>query len=289
MQALHNPLDYFQERAPQRVVSLVPSMTGSLMDFGLDSHLVGVTDFCPSETVVKIGGPKSPQVDVILELQPDLVLANQEENSKEAVEALIAAGVPVWLSFPKTVRAMLADLWTIASLFRNETAMDRIRPLEMSVEWAERFVLEQPGIRYFCPIWQDRLETGEGWWMTFNAQTYSDDVLRLAGGQNVFAERVRRYPLQAELDLMPAEDHAGRDTRYPRIGLAEVLAAQPEIIFLPDEPYAYSQEGVAEAAELFAETPAGKSGRIYTIDGSQITWPGTRLGQALADLPQYFS
>jgi iron complex transport system substrate-binding protein len=288
VQPIRDPLDIFPQTAPGNVVSLVPSITDSLLALGLGQYLTGVTDYCTAgENVTRVGGPKTANLEAILHLRPDLVLANQEENSKEAVEAICAAGVPVWLSFPNTVQNLLADLWTIARLFRSETAMERIRPLEVAVEWAERAVQDVVPLRYFCPIWQDRLDTGERWWMTFNNQTYSNDVLRIAGGQNAFAERTRRYPLLADLGQAEAEEAGERDVRYPRVRLQDILDSQPEVILLPDEPFNYSEEDLNELLDIFANTPACSTGRIYTIDGSLITWPGTRLAQALEDLPQY--
>ena len=82
------------------MVSLVPSITGSLFDLGLGPRVAGVTDYCvyPPDGVAalpKLGGTKNPNCDHILALQPDLVLANWEENHRETVETLRAAGVPV--------------------------------------------------------------------------------------------------------------------------------------------------------------------------------------------------
>jgi iron complex transport system substrate-binding protein len=197
---LSDPMELFGDHGPQRVVSLVPSWTDSLSDLGLSQVLVGITNYCPEPQAiraapVRVGGAKTPQVKAILDLRPDLVVANREENGREAVLELVGSGVPVWLTFPTTVRSMISDLWTAASLFRSEPAMERVRMLEIGLEWAESAALDLPAVRYFCPVWEDRLETGERWWMTFNGQTYSNDVLRLFNGQNVFAERQRRYPL----------------------------------------------------------------------------------------------
>jgi ABC-type Fe3+-hydroxamate transport system substrate-binding protein len=122
--------------------------------------------------------------------------------------------------------------------------------------------------------------------MTANRATYVHDVLRLCGGANVFAERERRYPLAADLDpAQPAEAHApGRDTRYPRVTSAEVVALAPEVILLPSEPYPFAEADLA-AFDAWPEMPAVQSGRIHLVDGSALTWPGTRLAAALAELP----
>lgn len=291
---LKDPLIAFPDRAPRRIVSLVPSMTASLFDLGVGGALVGVSDYCtdPQEGVAalpKVGGPKTPDTAGILALQPDLVIANQEENSRGAVEMLSQAGIPVWLTFPTTVKAAVDDLWTVASLFRSDLAMDRVRFLEQSVEWAELSAAEMPPLRYFCPIWEGCLDDGERWWMTFNVQTYPHDVLRLFNGVNVFADRERRYPLQADLGHGQAETPAGRDTRYPRLSLEEIVLAKPELILLPNEPYAYTAASASDIIQTFASTPAAKSGRVFTLDGTLITWHGTRLARALNELPALFS
>ncbi len=283
----------FDETIPKRVVSLIPSYTESLFELGIGSGVVGITDFCdrPAEKlkqIARVGGPKNPCIQDILQLQPDLVIANPEENPREAVVELQAAGIPVWVTFPQTVADALRDLWTLARLFRKEAAQQRLQVLERSLEWVSLAAKERPSLRCFCPIWQDRLETGETWWMTFNSQTYSSDLLRSMNVENVFARRERRFPLLAELEYLPAEDPAGRDVRYPRVSRQEVLAASPEIILLPDEPYHYQEEDIASFQKWFAGTPAVDNRRILCVDGSLLTWYGTRLALALNELPALF-
>lgn len=287
---LTDPSIAFDAAPPGRVVSLVPSVTASLFELGLGEALVGVTDFCtePAEQVAvlpHLGGPKTPKIAEIQALRPDLVIANQEENTREAVEALALAGIPVWLTFPLTVQAAINDLWTLANLFRSDLAMQQVDMLERAVEWASAAAAENMPLRYFCSIWQDRLETGEPWWMTFNDQTYPADVLRIFNGVNIFAERTRRYPLLADLGQGISEEAAGRDTRYPCVTLAEITALQPEVILLPSEPYHYNDAQAVEFLTLFSGTPAGQSGRIFTLDGTLINWYGTRLARALEELP----
>lgn len=285
----HNRALHFAS-PPQRVVSLVPSMTESLFELGLGSAVVGITDFCihPAEALVglpRLGGPKNPRVDEILALQPDLVLANWEENTRSTVEALQRAGVAVWVTFPRTVLESLDVLWKLAELFRSPEANIRLRTLELTLDWAISAVDERRVVRYFCPIWQQETQDGRLWWMTFNRQTYPSDLLLLIGGENVFAERERRYPLEADLGLEAAQDPGERDTRYPRVTVEEVIAVQPEVILLPDEPFKFTETHVEQIAGLLAETPAARRGCIYLIDGSLITWHGTRLARALRELP----
>jgi iron complex transport system substrate-binding protein len=278
---------------PTRVVSLVPSITESLFDLGFGKTVVGATDYCVHPTkktsaLKKVGGTKNARVEDILALQPELVIASQEENTPAIVHALEAAGIPVWLTFPKTVDDTLADLRRLADIFQSDNAYLAIDMLEKTVEFARAVAADGEHPRVFCPIWRGEHE-GQPWYMTCNAETYTSDLLAIFGGENVFAARLRRHPLEADLKNQAGEAPEGRDTRYPRVSLAEIRAAQPELILLPNEPFAFDQSHLEEIKTLLAETPAAKNDRIRLLDGSLITWPGTRLGKALEQLPEYFS
>jgi ABC-type Fe3+-hydroxamate transport system substrate-binding protein len=277
-------------KAPERVVSLVPSMTGSMFDLQLGDRLVGITDFCQppqSETgrLARVGGTRSPDVAKILALKPDLVMANQEENSRQTVERLEAEGIRVWVTFPKTVKGALEILWAMTSVFRRPSSGDIIRSLEATLLWTERAARELSRRRVFCPIWQDAHEDLGTWWMTFNRETYAHDLLARLGADNVFAERRRRYPLLADLGAEEEEATTDGDTRYPRVRPEEVLQASPEIILLPSEPFPFDDDDVNAICTALASAPAVVHGRVHLIDGRMITWHGTYLAQALRELP----
>lgn len=232
--------------APDRVVSLVPSMTESLYDLGAGEALVGVTEFCPPpppdlRSPALVGGTKSIDSEAVIGLNPDLVIANQEENTKKAVEALEQADLKVWVTFPKTVDDVIQLLNTLIRLFRLPDALQRVRPLEEMVEWSERLVTERR-LRTFVPVWYQK-DSGHGdWWMTFNEDTYAHDVLLHCNAENVFAERSRRYPLAADLGEAEPEPADERDTRYPRVLSEEIIEADPEVILLPSEPFVFEEE-----------------------------------------------
>ena len=99
---------------PHRVVSLVPSMTESLFDLGFGNYLVGITDYCihpktEVEKLPRLGGTKNPRIDELIRLHPDLVIANKEENTQQSIQQIEDEGIPVWLTFPKTVAESIAD------------------------------------------------------------------------------------------------------------------------------------------------------------------------------------
>ena len=120
--------------------------------------------------------------------------------------------------------------------------------------------------------------------MTIHGATFISDVLDLAGAQNVFADRERRYPLAADIGgapALPPEAVAERDTRYPRVTLEEVTARQPELVLLPDEPHPFSEED----AEVFRalEIPAARRGAVVRTGGKDLCWYGA---QTVTGLPR---
>ena len=276
---------------PEQIISLVPSVTETLVKFDLRDGIVGVTDYCPSmgdqfREPERVGGTKSPDIEKILQLQPDLVIANQEENSQEAIERLDEAGIMIWLTFPKTADGVIEDLWVTARIFHLESHLaPQIEALQRSLEWTRLAVVEHQRRRYFCPIWVGK---NVDWWMTFNQDTYAHDILACCGGVNVFAERERRYPLEADLGLQPAMEIDGEDTRYPHVTPAEVSEASPDIIFLPSEPYNFSKADAQKLTELLMDTPAVIANEIHFIDGRLITWHGIHMAEAITTLPRYF-
>lgn len=277
---------------PARVVSLVPSMTETFFDMGLGDKLVGVTDFCrpPAEhasRVSKVGGTKSPELPLIKLLRPDLVIANQEETSRDTVEALEAAGLNVWLSFPRSTQDALDILWTVVKLYHLTEHRASIETLARTLDWTEKATTARLAIPTFVPIWLGEKGADQPYFMTFNNQTYSSDVLAKCGGMNVFSGRQRRYPLSADLGSAKAEDPGERDTRYPRVSVEEVLSMEPDIILLPNEPFEFEPAHKQQVESWLADTPAVQAGRVHLVDGSLLTWHGTRLARALSELPPY--
>lgn len=251
----------------------------------MGAGVVGVTDFClyPTAQVAalpKVGGTKNVNREAVLALTPDLILANQEENTQADIEFFQAQGLEVLLQFPHTMRQALDDLWTLIRRFDRPLVGQSLVTLEKMYEWTSAAAIgKSVSPRVFCPIWRE-----DDWWMTINGATYVSDVITVCGGVNVFAERERRYPLAADLDVtQPAKESLG-DTRYPRVTLPEILATQPEVILLPTEPYEF-KEGDLEFWRQFTALPAVQNNRVHLVDGSWLTWHGVRCAVALRELP----
>lgn len=290
MSELSTPPEF--KSPPAKVVSLVPSMTESLFALGFGDSIVGITDYCihPAAALIdlkRVGGPKNPNLDVVKGLKPDLVFVNQEENTPQAIEGLKDAGLPVWMTFPRGVDDAMEVLWTLLGIYHSDDTAPMIKTMQMTLDWAKSASATQPKIKYFCPIWQDETTDGIPWWMTFNQETYAGDLLSLFGGENCFADRKRRYPLSADLGEAEKKEDKG-DTRYPRVTKDEILGTEPELILLPSEPFAFNDSHLKEINATFSETPAVNNQKVYLVDGSLITWHGTRMGMALQELVVFF-
>ena len=270
---------------PRRIVSLVPSVTEILFDFGYGEQVAALTDYCtePAAGVAgkkTIGGTKNPDVTAIIDLQPQLVLAVAEENRRVDVDRLAGAGLPVYVFEPRSVRDGVDLLWRIADLLgcRLQVA-GRIEAIEGALADTEAIAATRPPVRVFCPIWKDP-------YMTINHDTYIHAMLTACGGDNVFAERRRRFPLAADLGRRTEAvepRHEARDRRYPRVTLEEMAAHRPEVILLPDEPYPFSEADLSDFAP-FASVPAVRDARVHLIDGKIVSWYGPRIGSSLRAL-----
>jgi len=267
--------DVSTAEAPRRIVSLVPSETEAVVDLVGVERLAGRTEYCiePAgvvERVPTVGGTKKADVGAILALEPDLVLANKEENGRGDVQALVDAGLNVHVSFPWGAAEALDYLDALAVLLHADPQSEPIVRARRAYEEAQRALREgSPRLRVFVPIWKGPL-------MTFDGRTFASDLLDLCGADNVFSDRPRRYPLAADLgraEPLPPERVGDRDTRYPRVTLEEVADRRPDVVFLPDEPYEFGEEDVPDFAPLGAA--------VHFIDGKDIFWYGTRLGGAL--------
>ncbi|MFF7451360.1 MULTISPECIES: helical backbone metal receptor [unclassified Streptomyces] len=225
-----------------RVVSLVPSLTEAVART-LPGALVGATDWCthPADLdVTRVGGTKNPKIDRVLALAPDLVIANEEENRQPDLDALRAAGVEVLVTEVREVPQAFSEL---ARVLRACGARGRPRWLEEAESvWS---AVPEPSRRTTAvvPVWRRP-------WMVLGRDTFAGDVLARLGVDH-------RYASHAE--------------RYPRVPLAEVRAAAPDVVVLPDEPYRFTAD---DGPEAFPGLPCA------LVSGRHLTWYGPSLIEA---------
>lgn len=229
----------------RRVVSLVPSLTESVAATR-PGALVGATDWCthpPGLPVTRVRGTKNPNLAAIAALKPDLVLANQEENRRIDVERLRAAGISVWVTVIRTLDEAFASL---RRMFADGLGWPE-PPWLAEAERAWRDPAPGPRIRAAIPIWRDP-------WMVVGSATFAGDLAARLGLDNVYA------------------DHP---ERYPHVSLDDLAARRPELIVLPDEPYAFT---AADGPEMF------RGRRVALVEGRSLTWYGPSLVTARAQL-----
>lgn len=260
--------------APRRIVSLVPSHTETLHDLGLADRVVGRTRFCihPSpwvDSVPAVGGTKDARLERILELGPDLVVADKDENPKALVDALQEAGVEVlWSEIDSVHDAAtfieeLGERCGVPEAARIAAAATLRTLLEVGQEWQQK-TSNAEALPVFCPIWHNP-------WMTFDRTAYPSAMLEAVGLRNAFADG---------LGGARATSQQGEHQKYFQVEAAHVAASDAQWTLLPTEPFPFHKKAVPTAAL----GPCGAKDRVRVIDGEALTWFGTRTQRGLREL-----
>lgn len=230
---------------PGRVVSLVPSLTEALAT-DMPDRLVGATDWCthPADlNVTRVRGTKNPNVRAIRDLEPDLVVANKEENREIDVRRLRDTGVPVWVTDIENVPQALDSLGRLYGVALGTDQPDWLAAAR------DRWAGPLPRVRQrvAVPVWRDP-------WMVVGARTYATGLLRRLGWKNVFDTGTRRYP---------------------RVDLAQIDRPDVDLVLLPDEPYVFTDD---DGPEAFGKVPTRLvSGRLITWYGPAMLEPADTL------------
>jgi ABC-type Fe3+-hydroxamate transport system substrate-binding protein len=231
------------------VVSLVPSLTETVasLDPGL---LIGATAWCthpPDLAISRIGGTKNPDVSEILQLAPDVVLANEEENREADLAALREAGLAVWTTKIRDLPGALGSLRRMITLACGRPAPAWLDSAERA--WQRPAAAARAAV---VPIWRRP-------WMVVGSDTFAGDLLGRLGVTNIYA---------------------GHKDRYPRVAIDELRAAGADLIVLPDEPYRFT---ASDGPEAFAGSPTALvSGRHLTWYGPSLVEAPAVLGRQLA-------
>ena len=234
---------------PQRIVSLVPSQTELLFYLGLDREVAGLTKFCvhPEEQVrskPRVGGTKTLHLEQIAALDPDLIIANKEENEREQIEWL-EQRFPVWISDVRKVDdafEMIRRVGEMTGKAENAAAL----ALKLHGDFYQLRNAKWPVRRAAYLIWNQPL-------MAAGANTFIDAMLRQAGFKNVF----------------------GHLARYPEIAEADLQKSDPEVILLSSEPFPFSEKHLGRFHEICPESV------IRVVNGEMFSWYGSRLLEAV--------
>lgn len=231
------------ERPARRIVSLVPSLTELLVDLGLEEQLVGVTRFCVHPEHIRkkasiVGGTKQVRNKKIRKLQPDLIIANKEENQKEDIKAL--EGIcSVHVSDVKSITDCLELIPQYGQLTDTEDSARRIdHQLKEKYDDFKDLAHKQSQLKVAYLIWKDP-------WMVVGGDSFIHEMLSINNYENIFKDK----------------------SRYPEIDPQELQKA--DLVFLSTEPYPFKEEHIDEL-------PIDKS-KVKIVDGEYFSWYGSRL------------
>lgn len=235
---------------PQRIISLVPSLTELVIDLGMQDQLVGRTRFCvhPKDEVEKIpiiGGTKNPRLDKIRDLNPDYIIANKEENRPEDIKSL-TDDFHVNVTEISTIEDALIVLHELGKKFgKSEKAGQLITNIQQALE--HRPQVSTLNTAYL--IWKDP-------WMTVGADTYIHDILDHWKLPNIFEDQ----------------------ERYPKISLDDLKRKNPDLILLSSEPYPFKEKHLSQIEE------ACPAARVLLVEGEWFSWYGSRMEHAFKRL-----
>lgn len=234
----------------RRIISLVPSLTELLIDLELKDKLAGRTRFCvhPKEEVADIpivGGTKNPRLDTISQADPDLIIANKEENRPTDIKTLMND-----FEVEVTNIATIEDaLITIHRLGQKLQVTERAGELISDIQDRLTDRPGEPELRTAYMIWKDP-------WMSIGGDTYIHDVLEHWNLPNIYGSR----------------------SRYPKLDLNELQSYNPDLVLLSSEPYPFREKHLAQVQEV---CPAA---RVLLVEGEWFSWYGSHMKHAFGRL-----
>ena len=229
---------------PKKIISLVPSQTELLYDLGLDHEVIGITKFCIHPDVwftskQRVGGTKNVNIEKVRSLQPDLIIANKEENVKEQVETLQQIA-PVWVSDVNDLDDALNMILTIGEIVgRSNEAITLAETIQKRFQ-AIGTINKQIPTAYL--IWKNPF-------MTIGGDTFINDMLQRCGLSNIFESQ----------------------QRYPEITIEKLQTLNCKLVLLSSEPYPFSQKHIDELQQQLTDI------KIMLVDGEMFSWYGSRL------------
>jgi ABC-type Fe3+-hydroxamate transport system substrate-binding protein len=234
-----------------RIVSLVPSQTELLHDLGLEDQVVGITKFCVHPYHYKsikliVGGTKQIKIDKIKDLNPDIILCNKEENTKEIVEACRSI-CEVHVSELYNIQDTLELIRYYGERFNTRTrAVNICEKINRNLNDFKIYIKDKPTIKVAYFIWRNP-------WMVAAKGTFIQHLLELNKFENIYAN-LERYP---EVDINKIQQEG-----------------DPEVVMLSSEPYPFKDEHAFEIGRV-AHHP-----KTIFVDGEYFSWYGSRLIKA---------
>ncbi|MDI9310243.1 MAG: helical backbone metal receptor [Limnohabitans sp.] len=243
------------ETSPKRIVSLVPSQTELLYDLGLEERIVGITKFCVhpyhlKSTKTIVGGTKQIKFDKIAALQPDIIICNKEENTKEIVEELSQL-CPVWVTEMYNIADNIQMIADFGKLFNVRTEAQK---------WIDKVNFAHQDFLHFIKDYEVQTVAYFIWakpYMAAGRDTFINHLLELNKLENIYAKN-EKYP-----------------ERYPEVIVQKMrIQGDPDLIFLSSEPFPFKDEHAFELGRY------SHHAKTVFVDGEMFSWYGSRLVKA---------
>tara|TARA_B100000809_G_scaffold56168_2_gene52146 strand:- start:287 stop:1069 length:783 start_codon:yes stop_codon:yes gene_type:complete len=233
---------------PNRIISVVPSQTELLYDLGLEDRVLGITKFCihPKEWLIskkRVGGTKNISLDKVAALNPDLIIANKEENTQAEIEALQKL-YPVYTSDISNLAESIKMITDIGIITNTENEALRIT-VKIQLEFKKLSKLKNELKRALYLIWKKP-------YMTINQNRFINNMMIRCGFVNVIKKGVN----------------------YPELSEKEIKDLNPEIILLSSEPFPFTEEHITELQSICPDA------KVILVDGEYFSWYGSRLSEA---------
>jgi iron complex transport system substrate-binding protein len=252
---------------PQKIISLSPSNTEIAFALGLADQLVGVTEYCnyPPEVLEKeiIGGFATPNIERIVELEPDLILASTIHE--ETVTQFDALGIPVLVIESANLEELFTSITLVAELTgvsgRGESLISSMQQRIGAIEEIVAQIEDDEKIRVYYEVYSDPL-------MSAGNSVFINEIIKLAGGINIFEDI---------------------DENYPQISAEVVAERQPQVILYPD--YHGTADLVLESMTLrpgWESVTAVIEGRVFAISDDAFARPGPRVVIAVEEAARLF-
>ena len=246
---------------PKRIISLAPNITEILFSLGLDEEIVGVSIHCnfpeKAKTKVRVGSYISLDFERIISLKPDLIIATGAGNTRDMVDRLEKLGFPTYVIFPKNFDDILKSIDHLGQVVdREKEARAIIQGMRKRRQRVIELTQDLPRPKVF-------LQIGEAPIVTVGKGSFADDLIRLAGGENI----------------------AGKEKEmYPRFGMEEILKRSPEVILISSMNPKGDYQKVLQEWTRWKTIPAVKNGRIHLIDSDLIDRPSPRIIDGLEEI-----
>ena len=239
---------------PMRIISLAPSITEILFALGLNEEIEAVTDFCDYPEAVskrpRVGGFINPNIEKIVSLKPDLIIAIRDGNRMGTIDRLNELAFPVYVVDPKSFDGVITTLQNIGDIVgRQENSKNIVNEIKAKREKTAILTRSLPRPKVFFQIgYLPMITVGKG--------SLADELIRLAGGRSI---------------------SENESLNYPPYNIEIVLQKAPQIIIMSSMESKRDYSSLIKMWQNWKSIPAVKRNAIHIVDSNIVDRPTPRI------------